>query len=93
LGCNALGLPRVPHATSLFAGGRTIHASRASGGRIVRIPASAPDRRTLVCFLILLGVGARSVFLGKPDKTVAQGKINGITGQTPAPLGLLPKKK
>jgi hypothetical protein len=101
LGCNALGLPRFPHATSLFVGDPTIRLSRASRGGIVRIPASAPDRRTLVSFFvffpifffIFLGVGARGVFLGKSDQAVTQGEIGGIAGQTPAPFSLLAKKK
>jgi hypothetical protein len=62
-----------------------------SGDRIVRIAASAPNRRFLIYFLIFLGVGARGVFLGKSDQAVAQGRVGGIVGQTAAPLGLFSK--
>jgi hypothetical protein len=86
----------VPHMRQVYLSeARRFASSRASGGRIVRISASAPDLRFLIFFLIFfricLGVGARDVFLGQPDKAVAQGEINGIAGQTPASLGLFAK--
>jgi hypothetical protein len=62
--------------------------SIADGDKPVRQGQARPSRRFGSGFLILHRGGARSVFIGELEKTIAQIRVGGIAGEAAATLGL-----